>query len=265
MSLYNLIGHYETIMPIKHYDLEFYSFVGLPIILNFIQNCNMNIQFKYIYVRIGRKLFPVFCKARKIPGTDKKSVTLKSDVLIINGKRYTVETLNQLKCQLDMKHFIERSNNDRIVFGGMFSNFHPLSNYFACPITFRKQSFGSLEHAYQHMKTLFFGHEESVSRIKAARDPSEAKRISYEINGPRDLQKKWDNQRVDLTTALVKAKCQENPDVVKELKLTGNRVIAESGRDRLYATGRVGVKYTKYHKYIPSTSTGQVFILLKST
>ena len=184
-----------------------------------------------------RKLFPVFSKARKIPGTDKKSVTLKSDVLIINGKRYTVETLNQLKGQLDMKHFNERSNNDRVVFGGMFSNFHPLSNYFACPITFRKQSFRSLEHAYQHTKALFFGHEESAARIKDARDPSEAKRISYEITGPRDLQKKWDDQRVDLMTSLVQTKCQQNPDVVKELKLTGNKIIAESGRDRFYATG----------------------------
>ena len=56
-----------------------------------------------------RKLFPVFSKARKIPGTDKKSVTLKPGILIINGKRYTVETLNQLNGQLDMKHFNERS------------------------------------------------------------------------------------------------------------------------------------------------------------
>ena len=119
----------------------------------------------------------------------------------------------------------------------MFSNFHPLSNYFACPITFRNQSFGSLEHAYQHTKALFFGHEESAARIKDARDPSEAKSISYEITGPRDLQKKWDDQRVDLMTSLVKAKCQQNPNVVKELKITGNKIIAESGRDRYYATG----------------------------
>ena len=169
----------------------------------------------------------MFSRARKIPGTDKKSVTLKSEVLIINGKRYTVETLNQLKGQLDMKHFNERSNNDRVVFGGMFSNLHPLSSYFACPITFRKRNFGSLEHAYQHTKALFFGHEESAARIKDARDPSEAKRISYEITGPRDLQKKWDDQRVDLMTSLVKAKCQQNPDVVKELKLTCKKIIAE--------------------------------------
>ena len=183
-----------------------------------------------------RKLFPVFSKARKIPGTDKKSVTLKSDVLIINDKWYTVETLNQLKDQLDMKHFNERSNNDRVVFSGMFSNFYPLSNYLACPITFRKQSFGSLEYTYQHTKALYFGHEESAARIKDARDTSEAKKISYEITGPRDLQKKLDDQRVDLMTSLVQAKCQQNPDVVKELKLTGNKIIAESGRDKFYAT-----------------------------
>ena len=85
-----------------------------------------------------RKLFPVFSKARRIPGINKNSVSLKADILIINGKRYTVDMLDQLKNDLDMKTFNEWSNDSRIVFGGMYSNFHPLSNYYTCPITFRK-------------------------------------------------------------------------------------------------------------------------------
>ena len=37
-----------------------------------------------------RMLFHVFSKTRKIPETNKKTVGLKSDVLIINGQRQTV-------------------------------------------------------------------------------------------------------------------------------------------------------------------------------
>ena len=112
--------------------------------------------------------------------------------------------LDQLKNDLDMKTFNERSNDSRIVFGGMYSNFHPLSNYYACPITFRKQKYRSLEQAYQQCKSIFFGQAESASRIMASRDPAEAKRISYDVSGPRDLQNKWDAQRVDLMTSLVR-------------------------------------------------------------
>ena len=71
-----------------------------------------------------RKLFPVFTKARK--SLDKKLVTLKADNLIISGKRYTVNSLDQLTGDLCVKTFCERSNDKVLVVGGIFSNFHPL-------------------------------------------------------------------------------------------------------------------------------------------
>ena len=149
---------------------------------------------------------------------------MKADILIINGKRYTVDTLDHLKGQLDMNNFNERANDDRLVFVGNFiSNFHPLSNYLLCPIIFRRQKYRNLEHAYQHTKALFFGHAESASKILVARDSSEAKRIIYEITDPRYLQDKWNDQRMELMTSLVKAKCDQNPCVVKELLATGNK------------------------------------------
>ena len=42
---------------------------------------------------------------------------------------------------------------------------------------------------------------------------------------------------MELMTSLVKAKYDQNPCVVKELLATGNKEIAESGRDGFYATG----------------------------
>ena len=201
------------------------------------RNCNLSEDFPREIAYKRRKLFPVFSKARRIPGINKNSVSLKADILIINGKRYTVDMLDQLKNDLDMKTFNERSNDSRIVFGGMYSNFHPLSNYYACPITFRKQKYRSLEQAYQHCKSTFFGQAESASRIMASRDPAEAKRISYDVSGPRDLQNKWDAQRVDLMTSLVRAKYDQNPLVLRELQSTGTKIMGESGKDRFYGTG----------------------------
>ena len=75
-----------------------------------------------------RKLFPVCSKARRIDGIDKRMVSMKGDVLSVRGKKYTVDTLNELNGDLDMKHFNERSDDTTVVMGGMYSNFHPLSN-----------------------------------------------------------------------------------------------------------------------------------------
>ena len=95
-----------------------------------------------------RKLFPVFSKARSTLGTYKKSTYLKANSLIINRKVYTVDTLDQLKNNLYMKTFNESSDADRIIFEGIQSNFHLLSNYYSCPIIFKKQRYRSLEQAY---------------------------------------------------------------------------------------------------------------------
>ena len=81
-----------------------------------------------------RKLFPVFSKARRI--MNKKLMSLKADNLVINGKKYTVDSLNELSGELNMRTFSERSNDKVVVFGGLYSNFHPLSNFFRSPMMF---------------------------------------------------------------------------------------------------------------------------------
>ena len=63
----------------------------------------------------GESYFPLLVKPEKFLELT-KTVALKSDVLIINGQRHTVVTLNKLKGQLDIKNFIERSNENCVVF-----------------------------------------------------------------------------------------------------------------------------------------------------
>ena len=184
-----------------------------------------------------KKLFPVFAKARKTTSIDRKSVSLKSDVLIIRGKKYTVDTLNQLKGELDMKTFNERSNAKLLVFGGMYSNFHPLSNFYPCSVSFRNYRYTSTEQAYQHTKALLFGDLATASKIMSARDAADAKRISYDITGTKEHRQKWDNNRFDLMSEIVKAKFAQNSELFEELKSTGTRRLAESGKHVYYATG----------------------------
>ena len=69
------------------------------------KTCSISEDFPKDVAYRRKKLFPVLAKARKTTSIDRKSVSLKSDVLVIRGKKYTVDTLNQLKGELDMKNF----------------------------------------------------------------------------------------------------------------------------------------------------------------
>ena len=180
-----------------------------------------------------RKLFPVFTKARK--SLDKKLVTLKADNLIISVKRYTVDTLDQLTGDLCVKTFCERSNDKVLVVGGIFSNFHPLSNYYTASFVFRQQKYNSIEQGYQHVKAVLFGDHATAAQILASNDPAAAKRLSYSIKGFK--QEVWATKRYDLMLQMVKAKFDQNPELCDELRATGKKTIAESGKHNIFANG----------------------------
>ena len=196
-----------------------------------------------------RKLLPVFNKARNLPGFNKQMVSLKSDVLTINGRRYYADTLDQLTGQLNMKHFNERSNENLLVFGGIYSNFHGFSNYFPCKIKFKNKLYCNAEQAYQHRRALFVNDLDTATKIMVSSDPAVAKQLSYDIKGSKDLNDRWNTEKYTLMSDLVKAKITQNPKIATELIATGARRLAESGRHDFYA---VGLPIT--HKDILDTS-----------
>ena len=150
---------------------------------------------------------------------DKKLVTLKADNLIINGKKYTVDTLDQLTGELDMRTFCERSNGRILVMGGIFINFHPLSNYYHADFVFRNQKNSNIEQAFQHVKAVLFGDHAAAAEILSSDDPSAAKRMSFSIKGFKE--KVWNSKRHDLMLQLVKAKFEQNLELAAELCATG--------------------------------------------
>ena len=180
-----------------------------------------------------RKLFPVFTKARNT--IDKKLVALKADNLITNGKKYTVDTLDQLTGDLNMRPFSERSNDKVLVMGGMYSNFHPLSNYCPCNLVFRKQMYSNIEQAYQHVKAVLFNDQAAATDILSSDDPAAAKRLGFNINGFKE--DVWNTKRYELMLQLVKAKFDQNPELAVHLRATGKRTIAETGRHSFFANG----------------------------
>ena len=166
---------------------------------------------------------------------DKKLVSLKADNLMINGKRYTVNSLHELSGELNMRTFNERSNDKVVVFGGFYSNFHPLSNFYKAPMAFRNHKYHTLEQAYQHTKALLFKDGDTAADILATDSPAEDKRLSYNIKGFKmDV---WNTKRHDFMVQLVEAKFQQHPILADELRSTGKKTISESGKHKYFANG----------------------------
>ena len=143
-----------------------------------------------------RKLFPVFAKAKKLPALANVKVSLKADVLSIGDRKYTVDTLGELQGDLSMRNFNERSDNKVVVMGGIFSDFHPLSNYFKVPMIHRNRKYSSVEQAYQHLKSLHFKDQETAAKIMRTADPGEAKRLSFGIKN--FVQDQWGGNRDEI-------------------------------------------------------------------
>ena len=182
-----------------------------------------------------RKLIPVYAKAKRLPVLANVKVSLKADILSIGDKRYTVDTLDELDGELNMRHFNERSDGKSVVMGGIFSNFHPLSNYYKCSFTHGNRMYSSIEQAYQHLKSLHFQDTETAAKIMRTDDPAEAKRLSFEIrNFKRD---QWDDKRYEIMLQLTRSKFTQNAMMAKELLSTGTKTIGESGKHTYFAVG----------------------------
>ena len=182
-----------------------------------------------------RKLFRFFAKARKINGIDKRMVTIKGDVLSVRGKKYTVDTLNELDGNLDMRHFIERFDGNTVMMGGMYSNFYPLSNYYQSQLTYKNKKYSSIEQSYQYIKAIMIDDVDAANQIINADDAATSKRLSYQIKGFN--QELWNGKRYDIMTNLVRAKFTQNPTLTDALLATGEKKIAESGKHRFFAVG----------------------------
>ena len=117
----------------------------------------------------------------------------------------------------------------------MYSDFHPLSNYYRSQFIFQNRKYASIEQAYQHQKALLFDDQNTAAEIMDTRDPSAAKRLSFKIKGFKE--QVWNGKRYDIMLELTKRKFTQNHNLTTELLATGTKNIAESGKHRLFAVG----------------------------
>ena len=95
-----------------------------------------------------------------------------------------------------------------------------LSNFSPHPVRARGILYPTVEHAYQAYKTL-----DPAERlgIRSCDTPGQAKRAGRRVT----LRPDWDNVKLSVMTALVKAKFRQHPELAGLLKQTGDALLVE--------------------------------------
>ena len=181
-----------------------------------------------------RKLYAVYKKAKSMEKYQKK-ISLNSDVLVIDSIRYTAESLHMLPKDLDPRQFGERTDGNYLIVGGIYSTYHPLSNWYKCDVTYKGNAFSSVEQGYQWAKATFANDDTAARKLLYTTDPREAKELGMKVQ---DLKRDdWNAEKDSVMGELVKIKFTDNPELKQELLSTQDLKLAEAGVDNHYAIG----------------------------
>ena len=175
-------------------------------------------------VEFNRKLlYPILTAAKK-SGNYNRSY-LNGDVLRINGKDFTVDNLDELPSDIHPSNLGVKCNNQWIVFGGIHSSYHFLSNFYSTPITYRDIRFDDLEHAYQYAKAIEFNDIDSSEDILCAKSPSIAKQIGSK--GRNFKITEWNKVNETVMLDLLRIKFVPGSEMAKKLLDTAGKSLAE--------------------------------------
>ena len=183
--------------------------------------------------RKRRTLLPILKAAKRLPDYKKQS-RLEDDKLILKGKPYTTNTLNQLPEELNVFDVSSKQNESIVVF---FGEINPLSNFYPAPFILDGIRYISSEQYIQSIKANYFGDIETQEQILSCATSWECKELSRQIRNV--VETRWDEVAGDLCYPGIRAKFQQNPYVLDTLiRRTGSKRIAESAVDRLWGCGR---------------------------
>ena len=183
--------------------------------------------------RKQKTLLPVLRAAKRLSDYKKQS-RLEDDKLILKGKPYTINTLNQLPEELNVFSVSSKQNESVVVF---FGEINPLSNFHPSPFVFEGIHYISSEQFIQSTKARYFRDIDTSNQILGCTTSWECKELSREIRNVDE--NRWDSVAGELCHAGIRAKFQQNPYALDTLiHRTGSKMIAESAADRLWGSGR---------------------------
>ena len=172
-------------------------------------------------------LMPVMMAAR---ANKKKAIFIK-DKIKVEGQLYGEHDISKLPANLNPEQGCIRESKDTICFFGKHT---PLSNFYMCPIKVDGHSYNCVEQYLQKSKAETMQDDEVAIKIMAESDPAKQKGLAKTIKG--DI-KKWHAEAKSITYRAIKAKFEQNEDILQYLRSTGKKSLGEASRDPDWGIG----------------------------
>ena len=176
-----------------------------------------------------RRLIPILLKAKSM---DKyKESYLRDDKLYIDGKTYTVDTLEHLPDSLDAKSIATKSYENLTMFWGQNS---PLSNHHPTEILIDGTLYNCVEQYYTHSMAVHAGDFHRADTIMSTTDPVIQKHTVKGMKTSAD----WNDISVEIMRTAITAKFTQNADLKYFLLQTGTTDLVEaSPHDNFWGAG----------------------------
>ena len=184
-------------------------------------------------VEARRKLLrPILKAAKKIPEYERRN-KLEDDILVLQGKRYRVDTLNKLPKELNVFNLMTKSNPDTI---GFFGELNPLSNFHPASFYVNGTHYTSSEQFIQHTKAILFKDYSTARKILNASSALECKELAKDID--KYSKELWEKEAKKCCKIGIKEKFAQNSGLKDVLiYCTENKQIVESANDQFWGTG----------------------------
>lgn len=113
--------------------------------------------------------------------------------------------------------------NDLVLFWGWKDEF---SNFFPAKIRMMNYEFATSEHVFMYIKATYFNDTEAMNKISSLKNPAKAKEIGRRIKFFDEDE--WVDYRETAMYLANYEKYRQNPELLKLLLDTGNRILAEA-------------------------------------
>ena len=150
--------------------------------------------------RKRKTLLPVLWVAKRLSNLRKQS-RLEDDKLVLKGRTYNVNTLNQLPEELNVFKVTSKENENTI---GFFGEINPLSNFYPSSFVHEGVHYISSEQLIQANKAKPFGDTDTYNEILCCTTLLECKNLSKQIQNVDE--RKWEEEALNTCLPGIRAK-----------------------------------------------------------
>ena len=180
----------------------------------------------------GKHCYQFYKLQKKLSNYNNQS-RLEDDKLVLKGRSYNVNTLNQLPEELNVFKVTSKENENTV---GFFGEINPLSNFYPSPFIHDGVHYISSEQLIQANKAKLFGDLETYNQILCCTSSPECKNLSKQIRNMDE--KKWEEEAANTCLPGIRAKFYQNTSAMDTLLYKmGMKSIVECASDRLWGTG----------------------------